>query len=243
MLIGPYKICTNRFEAAAIKQAISYLRVSTGQQGRSGLGLDAQREAVARFSAIEGLSLIGEHVEIETGKGVDALDRRPVLAQALAVAKRAKCPVVVAKLCRLSRDVAFISGLMAQRVPFIVAELGTDADPFMLHLYAALAEKERRLISQRTKEALARKKAQGAKLGNRTNLAAAAAKGQAAVRAHADAHAANVLPVIREIQASGARDLRSIATALNARGIRTARGGDWHATTVRNMLRRAEAPR
>jgi hypothetical protein len=108
---------------------------------------------------------------------------------------------------------------------------------------AALAEKERRLISQRTKEALARKKAQGAKLGNRTNLAEAAAKGQAAVRAHANAHAANVLPVIREIQASGARDLRSIATALNARGIRTARGGDWHATTVRNMLRRAEAPR
>ena len=88
-----------------------------------------------------------------------------MLAQALTDAKRAKCPVVVAKLCRLSRNVAFISGLMAQRVPFIVAELGTDADPFMLHLYAALAEKERRLISQRTKEALARKKAQGPSWG------------------------------------------------------------------------------
>jgi DNA invertase Pin-like site-specific DNA recombinase len=94
-------------------------------------------------------------VEAETGKGADALDRRPQLAAALAAAKTAKCCVLVSKLDRLSRDVAFVAGLMAQRVPFIVAELGRDADPFMLHLYAALAEKERRLISERTKAALA----------------------------------------------------------------------------------------
>src|SRR3954447_23488432 len=91
--------------------------------------------------AIEGLTLIAEYVEAETGKGADALDRRPQLAAALAAARLARCPVVVAKLDRLSRDVAFVAGLMAQRVPFIVAELGADADPFMLHLYAALAEK------------------------------------------------------------------------------------------------------
>ena len=128
---------------------------------------------------------------------------------------------------------------MAQRVPFIVAELGADADPFMLHIYAALAEKERHLISDRTTAALAAKKAQGAKLGNRTNLGDAQAKGATANRAAADAFAANVLPVVRQIQASGATTLRAIAEALNARGIRTARGGAWHAMTVQNLLARA----
>ena len=116
------------------------------------------------------MELSAEYVEVETGKGADALDRRPRLAAALAAARKTRAPVVVAKLCRLSRDVAFISGLMAQRVPFIVAELGTDADPFMLHIYAALAEKERGMIAERTRAALAAKKPQGANLGNRTNL-------------------------------------------------------------------------
>ena len=112
----------------------------------------------------------------------------------MAQARKAKTSVVVAKLDRLSRDVAFISGLMAHRIPFVVAELGSDADPFMLHIYAALAEKERALIAERTRLALARKKAQGALLGNRTNLAEASAKGTAANRKAADAFAANVLP-------------------------------------------------
>jgi DNA invertase Pin-like site-specific DNA recombinase len=138
-----------------VQHAIAYYRVSTARQGRSGLGIEAQRAAVVRFAEAEGLELTAEFVEVETGKGADALDRRPQLAAALATGRSRKCPVIVAKLDRLSRDVAFISGLMAQRVPFIVAELGRDADPFMLHLYAALAEKERRLISERTKAALA----------------------------------------------------------------------------------------
>jgi DNA invertase Pin-like site-specific DNA recombinase len=122
--------------------AVAYLRVSTHRQHRSGLGIEAQRAAVARFVETEGLTIIGEYVEAETGSGADALDRRPQLAAALAAARSNRCAVVVSKLDRLSRDVAFVSGLMAQRVPFIVAELGRDADPFMLHLYAALAEKE-----------------------------------------------------------------------------------------------------
>ena len=126
----------------------------TQRQHRSGLGIEAQRSAIERFAATESLKIAAEYVEAETGKGSDALDRRPQLAAALAAAKVAKCSVVVAKLDRLSRDVAFVAGLMAQRVPFIVAELGRDADPFMLHLYAALAEKERRLISERTRSAL-----------------------------------------------------------------------------------------
>ena len=221
-----------------MQQIISYLRVSTGKQGKSGLGIEAQREAIARFAAAEGREVAAEFVEVETGKGSDALDRRPRLAEALAKARKAKAPVVVAKLCRLSRDVAFISGLMAQHVPFIVTELGADADPFMLHIYAALAEKERALIAERTRAALAQKKAQGAKLGNRTNLGEAQAKGVAANRAMADAFAANVLPVVRQIEATGATTHRAIAAALNARGIRTARGGAWHDSTVRNLLAR-----
>src|SRR5256885_7854025 len=146
--------------------AVAYYRVSRPSQGRSGLGIEAQREAIRRFAEAEGLDIIAEHTEVETGKGADALERRPELAGALAAARRAKCPVVVAKLDRLSRDVHFISGLMAHRVAFVVAELGADVDPFVLHLYAALAEKERALISGRTKAALAAAKARGVKLGN-----------------------------------------------------------------------------
>src|SRR5271169_1153749 len=221
-----------------MSQAIAYYRVSTQQQSRSGLGIEAQKAAVSRFAETEGIEIVGEHVEIETGKGADALDRRPELAAALARARKLKCPVVVAKLDRLSRDVAFISGLMAHRVPFVVAELGIDADPFMLHLYAALAEKERALISARTKAALAAKKAAGAQLGN-PRAAEAAVKAQAAHRASAGRFAANVLPIIESIRASGISSYLGIAEALNNRGIRTARGGRWHATTVRNLLSRS----
>src|SRR5450432_2703438 len=211
-----------------MRQVVTYIRVSTAQQGKSGLGIEAQRAALARFVESEGCEVLAEFVEVETGKGADALDRRPQLAAALATARKAKAAVLVAKLDRLSRDVAFISDLMARRVPFIVAELGADADPFMLHLYAALAEKERHLISDRTRSALAAKKAQGVKLGNPVNLVAAGAKGAETQRAGANAFAANVLPVVRQIQDTGASTPRAIAEALNARGIRTARGGAWH---------------
>src|SRR6187397_1244744 len=172
-----------------MESAIAYLRVSTQRQQRSGLGIEAQRATIARFAEAEDLKIIAKFVEAETGKGADALDRRPQLAAALAAAKAAKCCVLVSKLDRLSRDVAFVAGLMAQRVPFIVAELGRDADPFMLHLYAALAEKERRLISERTKAALAVRKARGAKLGNPRNLAAAGSIGRAIQISGADAFA------------------------------------------------------
>src|SRR5260370_30082114 len=122
-----------------MERVVAYLRVSTQRQQRSGLGIEAQRTAIEQFGASESLAIVSEFVEFESGKGADALDRRPQLAAALAAAKASKCSVGVAKLDRLSRDVAFVAGLMAQRVPFIVAELGRDADPFMLHLYAALA--------------------------------------------------------------------------------------------------------
>lgn len=228
-----------------MKQAVAYLRVSTQAQGRSGLGLDAQREAIERFASAEGFEIAAWFTEIETAKGVDAIERRPQLASALASARKLRCPVLVSKLDRLSRDVAFIAGLMAQRVPFIVCELGADADPFMLHIYAALAEKERALISARTKAALATKKAalrvegSGAKLGNRKNLHVAQLRGAASNSKAADAFAANVLPIVKSIQATGVTSLRGVAEVLNTRGVRTARGGQWQAATVARLLERA----
>jgi DNA invertase Pin-like site-specific DNA recombinase len=223
-----------------MERAIAYLRVSTQRQHRSGLGLEAQRTTIERFAANESLTIVAEYVEAESGKGSDALDRRPRLAAALAAAKVAKCSVVVAKLDRLSRDVAFVAGLMAQRVPFIVAELGRDADPFMLHLYAALAEKERRLISERTKAALAAKKASGAVLGNPHNLAHAGSLGRAALIEGADKFVGGLLPILRAAQSEGATTLRALATALNRRGIKSPRGGTWHPSAVSNLLCRSE---
>lgn len=223
-----------------MKRAVAYYRVSTKQQHRSGLGIEAQRAAVARFAESEGFQLLAEYVEAETGKGADALDRRPQLAAALAAARAAKCPVIVSKLDRLSRDVAFISGLMAQRVPFIVAELGPDADPFMLHLYAALAEKERRLISARTKAALGVKRAQGMKLGNPRNIRAAGELGRKTQVSAADQFARDILPAITAIQNAGVTSLEAISAALNKQGIRTARGKQWHVSSVANLLTRAK---
>jgi DNA invertase Pin-like site-specific DNA recombinase len=222
-----------------MESAVAYLRVSTQRQQRSGLGIEAQRAAISRFAEAEGLTILAEYVEAETGKGADALDRRPQLAAALAAARTAKCVVVVSKLDRLSRDVAFVAGLMAQRVPFIVAELGRDADPFMLHLYAALAEKERRLISERTKAALAAKKASGIRLGNPRNIAQAGKLGRDVQTAAADDFVAGLIPIIQGIENTGATTLEAITQALNQRGIRTSRGGRWYASSVMNLIGRA----
>ncbi|MCP3411519.1 recombinase family protein [Bradyrhizobium sp. CCGB01] len=217
---------------------ITYIRVSTSAQGRSGLGIEAQRQTLAHFASSEGYEVAREFVEVETGKGSDALDRRPQLKAALAAARKLKCHVGVAKLDRLSRDVHFISGLMAHKVPFLVAELGPDVDPFVLHLFAALAEKERALISTRTRQALSAAKARGVTLGN-PKLHVARKGAAEAVKAEADRYAANVLPIIREAQKAGASTLRQLADALNARGIPTARGGQWYAQSVANVLERA----
>jgi hypothetical protein len=147
----------------------------------------------------------------------------------------------VSKLDRLSRDVAFVAGLMAHRVPFIVAELGRDADPFMLHLFAALAEKERRLISERTRAALQAKKAAGAKLGNQANLTEAASTGRAMQVRNADQFAASVIPILEAVRKRGASSLADIASALNAQGVRSAGGGVWHRSAVRDLLARAQS--
>jgi DNA invertase Pin-like site-specific DNA recombinase len=225
--------------SATVRTLVAYVRVSTDRQGKSGLGLEAQRAAIQSFAEANGYTVVREYQEIETAKGADALERRPQLAAALSQARKLKCAVVVSKLDRLSRDVAFVAGLMAQRVPFIVTELGADADPFMLHVYAALAEKERAMIAHRTRVALQAKKAQGVQLGNRTNLGEASTKGAQANRAGADAFARNVLPVIEAIRAGGLSTLKDIAIELNARHVATARGGEWSAMQVSRIIARA----
>jgi DNA invertase Pin-like site-specific DNA recombinase len=206
---------------------IAYIRVSTDKQGKSGLGLEAQRDAIARFAASESLEVAGEFIEVETGKGVDALDKRPQLAAALRKAKQIKAPITVSKLDRLSRDVHFISGLMTKRVPFIVAALGKNVDPFMLHIYAALAEKERSMISERTKDALAKAKQRGVVLGN-------PGLGKMVTEATA-ARDAELRPIL---EGMWEMPLRDIAQELNSRNIPAPRGGAWGATSVMRAMKR-----
>jgi DNA invertase Pin-like site-specific DNA recombinase len=217
--------------------AIGYTRVSTAEQGRSGLGLDAQRSAISQFAEREGFIIEEWFSDVQTGKGRDAEITRPGLRDALKRAKRLRCPVLVSKLDRLSRDVAFISGLMARGIPFVVAELGADADPFLLHLYAALSEKERHLISERTKAALSAKRAQGCKLGNRVNLHQAREIARQRTKQKADEFACVVLPFVQERRALGL-PLADIAEELNRLGIKTSRGCSWAPMQVSRILER-----
>lgn len=223
------------------KHAIGYMRVSTGEQGRRGSGLAAQREAIEQFARAEKFRIVEFVTEIETGKGSNALSRRPKLALALQSARKLKAPVIVSKLDRLSRDVAFVSGLMAEKVPFIVTELGMDVDPFVLHLYAALGQKERAMISNRTREALAALKRRGVKLGNPSphSLKKASQKGVAVRQAAALTFAREMLPMIRGLQ-KGGLSLRAVADELNRRRVPTYSGtGKWSAVQLSIIQRRA----
>ena len=210
-----------------MKPIISYIRVSTQRQGRSGLGLEAQRASNIAFAAAEGFEIIAEYIEVHTGKGHDALDRRPQLVEALAHAKKLKCAVLVAKLDRLSRSVSFISTLMAKRIPFIVVALGIDVEPFMLHIYAAIAEKERADIASRTSAALQASKARGKVLGN-AQLAQANAE---AACAFAETLRDQVTPILN-------LSSRAIAAVLNGRGLRTAEGMQWKSANVLRLINR-----
>ena len=217
---------------------IAYLRVSTDKQGHSGLGIEAQRKAVTDYLDGGNWQLLAEHVEVESGKRSD----RPQLLSALAHAKATGATIVIAKLDRLARNVAFISNLMESGVEFVAADMPM-ANRLTVHVLAAVAEHEREMISQRTKAALAAAKARGTKLGNPNGARALRGRGNApavaALKASASAHTAQVLPAIDAIRAEGIASLHAIAAELNRRGILTARGGQWYATTVRNTLSRA----
>ncbi len=215
---------------------VTYLRVSTDRQGKSGLGLEAQRRAVADHVAGKD-EIAAEYVEIESGKKND----RPQLARALVEAKRIGAVLLIAKLDRLARNVAFIANLLEAGVEIAAADM-PEANRFLLHVMAAVAEHEAQAISDRTRAALAAAKVRGVALGwsmpgRAGEQRHAARKGAESNARKADQHAANVLPVIRQIAARSA-SLRKIADELNTRGIKTARGGLWYAATVRNVMAR-----
>jgi DNA invertase Pin-like site-specific DNA recombinase len=215
---------------------VTYLRVSTDRQGKSGLGLEAQRAAVMDHVTGKG-EIAAEYVEIESGKKND----RPQLARAMAEAKRVGAVLLIAKLDRLARNVAFIANLLESGVEIAAADM-PEANRFLLHVMAAVAEHEAQAISDRTRAALAAAKARGVALGwsmpaRRDEQRHASRKGATTNVHKADRHAVNVLPVIRQIAAGGA-SLRRIADELNTRGIKTARGGLWYAATVRNIIAR-----
>ena len=211
---------------------IAYLRVSTQRQGASGLGIEAQRAAVNAFLSGGRWELMEEFVETESGKRND----RPQLAAALAAAKRQKATLVIARLDRLSRNASFLLALRDSRVDFIACDM-PQADRFTVGILALVAEREREMIAARTKAALAAAKARGTVLGG-PRLAEVRQQGADKVRAAADQFAANVLPVVSSIQQAGVTSLIGIARALNARGIKTVRGGAWHASTVANLMMR-----
>lgn len=218
-------------------KVVAYYRVSTEGQGRSGLGLEAQKGAVGTLCRSRGWHITAEFTEVESGKR----DDRPQLEAAKHRAKVTGAILVVAKLDRLSRNVAFLASLQDSGTRFLAADM-PEANELTVHIMAAVAQAERKAIGTRTRDALAAAKARGVKLGNPNGAAALqrAAKGNgaavAAIRADAQDRAADLLLIISDIRASGATSLPAIARELNGRGIVTPRGGAWHPSSVRNLL-------
>jgi len=220
---------------------VSYLRVSTQRQGKSGLGLEAQRKDVTEYLNGGNWKLVQEVVEVESGKRSDR--DRPKLAQALSLCRLHRATLLVAKLDRLARNVEFISALMASGVKFVAVDLPTVND-MVVHILAAVAEGEAKAISARTKAALAACKARGKRLGGlRGNSSEIGSKGHKASlkkrRENATKYRADVLPVIKEKQRQGAVSLRQIAAALNADGTPATRRGEWSAVQVSRILQSA----
>ena len=214
---------------------VSYLRVSSAKQGRSGLGLEAQRKAVADYLNGGAWNLTGEFVEVESGK----LDSRPQLEAALAMCELTGATLVVAKLDRLSRNVAFLAALQDSGARFVAADM-PEANELTIHIMAAVAQAERKAISKRTKEALAAAKARGTKLGGARGNLEDLRKGpavSAVVRSRASQdRASKVRRHIEALQASGIVTLRALADKLNAAGITTPRGGKWQASQVKRVI-------
>lgn len=226
----------------AAGEFVAYYRVSTQRQGRSGLGLDAQREAVRTYLNGGAWTLRAEVVEVESGKRAD----RPQLAEALRLCRRHRATLIIAKLDRLARNVAFVSALMESGVEFTAVDF-PQANRLTVHILAAVAEHEAAMISARTKAALAQAKLRGVKLGgDRGNLPAVAEAGRALSASRraalAKERAADVLPDIETIRATGIVSLNGIAAELNRRSVPAPRQGAWTATAVRRVLARIEAP-
>ncbi|MCC3303378.1 recombinase family protein [Sneathiella sp. HT1-7] len=215
---------------------VGYFRVSTDRQGKSGLGLEAQQHSVEMFLNSVGAELTSSFTEIESGK----IDQRPELDKAIKYCRKTKSTLIVAKLDRLSRNATFLLKFddMVKKASINLHVCDQPhLDRFTLGIHALVAEREREMISERTKAALQAAKARGVILGTR-NGAKLSTKGIKAIRLKANSHAENISAIIEQIKASGAETYQQIATALNARGIPTARNSDWHPETVRRILNR-----
>lgn len=220
---------------------VAYYRVSTDRQGRSGLGLEAQRKAVTDYLNGGKWSLIEEFTEVESGKR----DDRPKLAEALALCRAYNATLVIAKLDRLSRDAHFLLGLQKAKVRFVAADM-PEANEALVGIMAVIAQAERKMIADRTRAALAAAKARGVKLGgkrknSRTIHRQGVAVSVATRKAKAADFASTLAPVVASVRADGAETVRDIAAGLNARGVPTSRGGQWGPSQVQRLLARLEA--
>ena len=224
-----------------VQKFVAYERVSTARQGASGLGLEAQRNAIDTFAAARGAEILARFTEVESGK----IANRPELTAAIQLARLTGATLVIAKLDRLSRNAAFLLTLRDSGVRFLAVDM-PEANDLTVGIMALVAQAEREAISRRTKEALAVAKARGAKLGNPNGAAALRRAGKsgaalrAAVSANADRFAVELEPVLQDIQKAGHVTLRAIAADLNRRGMRTRRGGAWQVSNVRNLLARSQ---
>lgn len=219
------------------RKVIMYRRVSTSEQGQSGLGLEAQQADIEIFTKANDLEIIADYLDVASGKG--RLENRPELTKAITHCKRERCALIVSKVDRLSRNHAAVTALMDRGFEFIAVQLGLNSDSFSTHLFSALAERERKFISQRTKEALARKKARNEPLGNLISLPFAQANGHKTMNANADEFAQKFKEQITLYQ-SQEMSLRAMANALNKFNVKTYRGHDWKAQSVANLIKRLE---
>ena len=213
-----------------MKKCIQYIRVSTTKQQATSLGLDAQQHAIARFAEIEGYEIVAKYQDVDSGGN----DERPGLMDALALAKSQNIPVMVSKLCRLSRSVYFISSLMAHNVPFVVVEMGQEVPPFMLHIVASVNQELRRQTAINTRNALQQAKRNGVKLGthNQRVLDGVKAKGQKNLD--------RLWPHIQNAQNQGLTSRKEIADYLNENGILSVRGKTWNKGNISSLLRRVK---
>lgn len=222
----------------AVGRFVAYYRVSTAGQGRSGLGLEAQRKAVADYLNGGTWELVGEFTEVESGKR----DDRPELEKAMRACRVHGAALCIAKLDRLSRDAHFLLGLQKAGVDFVAADM-PDANKMTVGIMAIIAQHEREQISARTKAALAAAMARGVKLGRPENLfnrTQGSIRGNAAKTAKANKRASDLAHVVREMQAAGVRTLQALADGLNARRIPAPRGGSWSESQVWRLLKRIE---
>jgi DNA invertase Pin-like site-specific DNA recombinase len=220
-------------------QFVTYYRVSTARQGASGLGLDAQRQTVQQYITGATRTALAEFVEVETGKGANALEKRPELRKALEMCRKSGATLLIAKLDRLARNVHFVSGLMESKVKFVACDL-PEANQLTIHIMAAFAEHEARRISERTRDALAAAKARGVVLGatGPTNLKRLNQQRQET----AGVFQQRLMPVLTGFIAQGLTR-RAMVAQLNVLGIKAPRGGAWSLGQVQRMVQACEVAR